>query len=145
MEKFACTWSSSALIACGDKEIEEEDTTTEDTDTEDTEDTGDTVVENEPLEPVAIGFEYSGIWNEAGNDGAGSLDPYLFPDLNNENGGVPFALGNLVTVTLALSSISLWEVVRQMKSVHLKLVQCMLTLHTRQQTCLLKTLIGLQV
>ena len=90
-----------ALVACGDKEIEEEDTTTEDTDTEDTEDTGDTVVENEPLEPVAIGFEYSGIWNEAGNDGAGSLDPYLFPDLNNENGGVPFALGNLVTVTLA--------------------------------------------
>jgi hypothetical protein len=89
------------LVACGDKEIEDEDTT-EDTDTSDTEDTGETVVEeNEPLVPVAIGFEYSGIWNEAGNDGAGSLEPYLFPDLNNENGGVPFALGNLVTVTLA--------------------------------------------
>ena len=53
-----------ALVACGDKEIEEEETTTEDTDSDDTEDTGEAVVENEPLEPVAIGFEYSGIWNE---------------------------------------------------------------------------------
>jgi hypothetical protein len=33
-----------ALVACGDKEIEDEDTTTEDTDTSDTEDTGETVV-----------------------------------------------------------------------------------------------------
>ena len=91
-----------AFVACGDKEIEEEEeTTTEDTDSEDTEDTGEAVVENEPLEPAAIGFEYSGIWNEAGNDGAGSLDAYLFPDLNNENEGNPFALANLVTVTLA--------------------------------------------
>ena len=89
-----------ALVACGDKDIEEEETT-EDTDTEDTSDTEEPVVDNPPLVPAAIGFEYAGIWNEAGNDGAGSLDPYLFPDLNNENEGVPFALGNLVTVTLA--------------------------------------------
>jgi hypothetical protein len=55
-----------ALVACGDKEIEDEDTTTEDTDTSGTEDTGETVVEeNEPLVPVVIGFEYFGIWNEA--------------------------------------------------------------------------------
>ena len=53
------------------------------------------------LIPIAIGFEYSGIWNEAGNNGSGSLEPYLFPDLNNTNGGVPSALGNLVTVSLA--------------------------------------------
>lgn len=85
--------------ACGDKEIEEE---TEPSSEPSAEDTGTEEEEtNEPLVPVAIGFEYSGIWNEGGNNGDGSLDPYLFPDLNNENGGVPFALGNLVTVTLA--------------------------------------------
>lgn len=86
--------------ACGDKEIEEEET--EPSSEPSAEDTGTEEEEtNEPLVPVAIGFEYSGIWNEGGNNGDGSLDPYLFPDLNNENGGVPFALGNLVTVTLA--------------------------------------------
>ena len=90
-----------ALVACGDKEIEEEDTTTEDTDADDVEDTGETVVENEPLVPAAIGFELSAIWNEAANDGAGELAPYLYPDLGNTNGGIPLALSSGVTVTLA--------------------------------------------
>ena len=85
--------------ACGDKGIEEEEENeVEDTDIED--DTG-TITQVEPLVPVAIGFELSAIWNEAGNDGAGELSPYLFPDLNNTNGGIPLALSSGVTVTLA--------------------------------------------
>lgn len=86
--------------ACGDKGIEEEEeeTTPQDTDIEDDSDTTDTV---EPLVPVAIGFELSAIWNEAGNDGAGELAAYLYPDLSNTNGGIPLALSSGVTITLA--------------------------------------------
>ena len=51
------------------------------------------------LVPVAIGFEYSGMWDEATN----SLQPYLFPDLNNTNGGEP--IWNIPRVTITLASI----------------------------------------
>ena len=61
----------------------------------------DTAEEIDLLLPVAIGFQYSGIWNEAANDGEGALQDYLFPDLNGTNGGNPLPLANLVTVTLA--------------------------------------------
>jgi len=90
------------IISCGDKEIEETETTdTNDTTDTDTTDTGDTTEEIVPLEPAAIGFEFSGLWIENGNEGEGALAPYLFPDLSNQNGGLPFALSYGVTVTLA--------------------------------------------
>ena len=96
-------------FACGDKEIEDdtnpeassEPSSETDSDT-DSDDTGsDDDDEVEPLVPAAIGFEFSGIWNEAGNDGAGSLEPYLFPDLGNTNGGEDLILSEIVLVTLA--------------------------------------------
>ena len=85
----------------------ETDTATEPDDPEDDpEDTAEDTAEDqiEPLIPLAIGFEFSGIWDEAGNDGAGELKPYLFPDLNNTNGGEPLALSHIVQVTLASSA-----------------------------------------
>jgi hypothetical protein len=91
--------------ACGDKEIESEpsaeassEPSAEASSEPGSEPSGEEV---EPLEPVAIGFEFSGIWDEAGNDGAGELKPYLFPDLNNTNGGEPLILSEIVQVTLA--------------------------------------------
>ena len=35
------------------------------------------------LEPVAIGFEYTGVWNQTED----TLNPYLYPDLDGSNGG----------------------------------------------------------
>jgi hypothetical protein len=93
----------SLSLSCGDKDIEEVEVDGDtdsgtDTDTDNTDTNEPTVA---PLDPVAIGFEYSGIWDEAANEGAGSLNDYLFPDLNNTNEGNPLGLAGLVTVTLA--------------------------------------------
>ena len=62
------------------------------------------------LVPVAIGFEYAGLWDEAAmnEDGStGALLPYLFPDINNQNGGEPF--WNIPTVPDTLASIDFFD------------------------------------
>ena len=52
------------------------------------------------LEPVAVGFEYVGAWDQE----VGVLeDDYLYPDLEDTNGG-PFALLSTVNVSLATSA-----------------------------------------
>jgi len=48
--------------------------------------------------PVAIGLEYSGIWDEATNT---LLDSYVQADLFNQNDGEAYALSAGVTLTLA--------------------------------------------
>ena len=87
---------SVSLAACiSDKGIDDEPSS--EPNSSEPSDSGNT---NEPdavatpaLVPVAIGFEYSGLWDEAAlnEDGStGALLPYLFPDINNQNGGEPF-------------------------------------------------------
>ena len=49
------------------------------------------------LEPVAIGFEYTGVWNQTED----TLNPYLYPDLDGSNGGEAYDVSDLVKVTLA--------------------------------------------
>lgn len=51
--------------------------------------------------PVAIGLEYSGIWDEANNV---LLDSYVQADLFDENDGEPYSLSAGVTITLATTA-----------------------------------------
>lgn len=86
-------------VACGDKSIEE---TIEPSSEPSEEPSGEPEVEElAPLVPAAIGFEFSGLWDAAGNEGEGSLGPYLFPDLNNTNEGEPLILSEGVQVTIS--------------------------------------------
>ena len=95
------TLLSLSLIACvpADTAPKSDDTTDADDSSDASTDSpgSEPTVEMVYLEPAAIGFEYSGIWNQTED----TLNPYLFPDLDGSNGDEMYQLSDLVKVTLA--------------------------------------------
>ena len=51
----------------------------------------------EYLEPTAIGLEYIGVWDQAGD----SLNKFVYPDVDGSNGGVGTPMYDYVVITLA--------------------------------------------
>jgi len=87
------------LAACGDGEIVDDEKDGTETSEPSSSPTSEPSFEESIvyLEPAAIGIEYVGLWDEAGD----SLNSYIFPDIDGTNGGVGSASTDFLVITLA--------------------------------------------
>ena len=87
------------LSACGDVEIVDDEKDGTETTEPSSSPTSEPSIEESMvyLEPAAIGIEYVGLWDEAGN----SLNSYIYPDVDGTNDGVGTAVTDVVRITLA--------------------------------------------
>lgn len=87
------------LAACGDGEIVDDEKDGTETSEPSSSPTSEPSIEESMvyLEPAAIGIEYVGLWDEAGN----SLNSYIYPDVDGTNNGVGTAVTDVVRITLA--------------------------------------------